>query len=114
MDEYCIDCICTKAGVFWSLHTCVTFSDFFEENSDALAAADAGRADAVLLVVLPQLVDDVGGDPGAGCGQRVAQGDGTAAVVELLIWDLKLFLTSHDLSAESLVDLNLKKFYKSF
>ena len=35
------------------------FLDFLEENGNALATADAGRADAVLLVLLAQLVDNV-------------------------------------------------------
>lgn len=40
--------------------------DPLEEDGNSLAAADAGGADGELLVVLPQLVDEVGGDPGRG------------------------------------------------
>ena len=61
-------------------------STLFEHDGDALAAADAGRADAQLLSVLPELVDEVAADARAGGAQRVPDGDGTAARVELWGW----------------------------
>ena len=63
-------------------------STLFEHDGDALSAADAGRADAQLLPVLPQLVNDVAADARAGGGERVPDGDGAAAGVELLHWHL--------------------------
>ena len=58
-------------------------STLFEQDSDALAAADAGRPDAQRLVVAPELVDEVAADAGAGGAERVTDGDGAAARVEL-------------------------------
>ena len=58
-------------------------STLFEHDCDALAAADAGRPDAQPLLVLPELVDEVAADARAGGGERVTDGDGAAARVEL-------------------------------
>ena len=58
-------------------------STLFEHDGDPLASADAGRPDAQRLAVPPQLVDEVAADARAGGAERVADGDGTAACVEL-------------------------------
>ena len=60
-----------------------TSSTLFEHDGDPLASADAGRPDAQRLAVPPQLVDEVAADARAGGAQRVPNGDGTAASVEL-------------------------------
>ena len=81
----------------------------FKHDGDSLSSSDASGPDSVLLVVLPEFVDQVGGNSGAGGGQGVAQGNGSTAVVELLIRDLKLFLTGQHLGSERLIDLNLER-----
>ncbi len=42
-----------------------------------LSPCDASGGHPDLLVVLPELVDDVGADPGPGGGDGVTHGDGT-------------------------------------
>ena len=53
---------------FWSLNvSLVRFVclALFKHDGDSLPAPDAGGSDSVLLVVLPQFVDQVGGNSGA-------------------------------------------------
>ena len=81
---------------------------FLKEDRDALAAANAGRSDAVFLSLAAQLVDEVGGDAGAGRGQRVTQRDRPTARVELLQGDVERLLAGKCLCPECLVDLDLE------
>ena len=52
-------------------------SNSLKEDCNSLATSDTGRANAILLPVPPQLVDEVGGDPGTGGGEGVAQCNST-------------------------------------
>ena len=52
-------------------------SNSLEEDRDSLATSDTCRANAIFLPVPPQLVDEVGGDPGTGGGEGVAQCNST-------------------------------------
>ena len=95
VDTACLLCV--------PLHQAVSHP--LQQEGDALAAADAGRADGVLLVPLAQQVHQVGGDARAGGGQRVAQRDGAAARVQLGRVQLQLALARNRLRRERLVDL---------
>ena len=52
-------------------------SNSLEEDRDSLATSDTCRANAIFLPVPSQLVDEVGGDPGTGGGEGVAQCNST-------------------------------------
>ena len=52
-------------------------SNSFEEDRDSLATSDTCRANAIFLPIPPQLVHEVGGDPGTGGGEGVAQCNST-------------------------------------
>ena len=55
---------------------CVVSSSL-EEDRDSLATSDTCRANAIFLPVPPQLVDEVGGDPGTRGGEGMAQCNST-------------------------------------
>mmetsp|Transcript_31128 Transcript_31128/g.98789 ORF Transcript_31128/g.98789 Transcript_31128/m.98789 type:complete len:245 (+) Transcript_31128:1312-2046(+) len=77
-----------------------------EEQGDALATADAGRADGVLLVLADELVREVRRDARAGGAERVADGDGAAVGVGDLPVEAQLLLAGEVLRREGLVDFH--------
>src|SRR5690606_34511306 len=72
----------------------------------ALAAADAGAAEAVAAAATAQLVEKVDGDPCAGRGERMRQRDGTAVHVGALRIEAELTGHRRELRGERLVDLD--------
>ena len=62
-----------------------------------LSPCDASGGHPNLLVVLPELVHDVGTDPGPGGGDWVTHGDGATAGVELLQGKVELLLAGQHL-----------------
>src|SRR4051812_32747917 len=76
-----------------------------QEQRDALAAADAGGADAALQVAPPHLVEQVRGDARAGGAERMAHGDGAAVHVGAVAREPQLLLHREVLRSEGLVHL---------
>ena len=54
------------------------------DNGDALATADASRAERILLVESNKVVCQVGHDPSSTCAQRMAKSDGATEQVGLV------------------------------
>src|SRR5262245_48312553 len=75
------------------------------DHRDPLAAADAGRRHAELLLPLLQLEQQRIDEPSARGAERMAQADRAAVHVELVAIDLQLLLDRQDLTRERLVDL---------
>src|SRR5947208_209972 len=77
-----------------------------DDDGDALAAADAGRAEPEAAAAATQLVEEVRGDARARGAQRVAERDGAAVDVGALAVEAQLTLDGDVLRGEGLVDLD--------
>src|SRR5215831_10112963 len=75
-----------------------------DEQRDALAAADAGRGDAVAQPRALELARERERESHAGRTQGMADGDGAAVDVELDLVDAELARARHHLRAERFVD----------
>src|SRR5476649_2241104 len=77
----------------------------FDEDGDALAAADAGGADGALSAAAMQLIQKVRGNAGSRGRERVAHGDGASVDVALIARQAQLFFDGEILRREGFVDL---------
>src|SRR5256885_677795 len=75
----------------------------FHDHRRALAAADAGGAEAEALLGAAQRVEQVDRDASAGRGERVADGDGAAVHVRLRTVEPQLLLDGEILRGEGLI-----------
>src|SRR5438874_2584602 len=78
----------------------------FHDHRRALAAADAGGAEAEALLGAAQRMEQVDRDASAGRGQRVADGDGAAVHVRLRAVEPQLLLDGEILRGEGLIHLH--------
>src|SRR5215470_1609088 len=76
-----------------------------DQQRDALAAADAGRGDAVAQLGALELAGERDREPHAGGAQGVPDRDRAAVDVELALVETELARAGHDLCSERLVDL---------
>ena len=79
-----------------------------KENGNSLTATNACGANAVLLSVSPQLVNEVSRNPWPRGCKWVTEGNRSSAGVELLQGDVQRLLEGQSLRCECLVDLHLE------
>lgn len=80
--------------------------DLLEDDGNALATANAGRADGVLALALAELVGEVARDASTRGTEGVAEGDGTSVDVELGDVNAELLGDGEDLGRKGLVNLD--------
>ena len=80
--------------------------DGLEHRRQALADPDAHRRDPVAAAAAAELVQERGGEAGAGAAERVAEGDRAAVDVEALLVDSELADAGEHLRGEGLVQLD--------
>ena len=94
--------------MFWccGCRSAVSLGEALDDHRHALAATDAHRLEADGAAGVLEAVEQRGHDAGAGHAERVAEGDGAAVDVQLVVADAELAGGGHHLGGERLVDLD--------
>src|SRR5438132_13508025 len=76
------------------------------DHRDSLAAPDAGCRQSILRVATAKLVQQGNYQAGAGCAQRMSEGDGAAIYVDFVAVQTQFFFHCEILTGKGFVDLD--------